>query len=262
VSAGSASAGAASGETASGPTAAEVRERFIARRGFWSEIWDPVAAYDPGFVAGYLELSTVVTDKGNLDPLLRELLAIANDSVATHQYEAGLRIHIRGARRLGATPAQIVAVLELATTIGVQAALLGNRVLAEVREVDSRAPADAAALADEFRGVHGYWSEHWQRLLDQDPEYFTAYLALTRDWSARREIAPKDRELILTGINVATTHLHADAARAHVSAALDHGASVEEVIAIFECASGLGVHSVTFGAEILADELRLEDGDS
>ncbi|MDX6700081.1 MAG: hypothetical protein QOF26_307, partial [Baekduia sp.] len=60
-------------------------------------------------------------ETGTLDPKLREMVYIAFDTAATHMYGPGLRQHIRNAIGYGATGAELMEVIELATGIGVEA---------------------------------------------------------------------------------------------------------------------------------------------
>jgi alkylhydroperoxidase/carboxymuconolactone decarboxylase family protein YurZ len=60
---------------------------------------------------------------------LVELLSIAFDASYTHMYAPGTRRHIRAALQLGATPEEIMEVLELCVVQGVQACNLGVPIL-------------------------------------------------------------------------------------------------------------------------------------
>lgn len=73
------------------------------------------------------------------------------------------------------------------------------------------------------------------------------------------ERAPLDGaviELIGVAVNAAATHLHADATRAHVQAALDAGATPAEVAEVLQLVSVLGIHAATLGMPILRDAVQ------
>jgi alkylhydroperoxidase/carboxymuconolactone decarboxylase family protein YurZ len=95
-----------------------LREEFTASRGYWSEIWDGLLAIDPRYFGAYSKFSAHPWQKGTLPPRLKELVYIAFDATAKHLYSPGLRIHMRNALAHGATPAQIVNVLTLLSTLG------------------------------------------------------------------------------------------------------------------------------------------------
>jgi alkylhydroperoxidase/carboxymuconolactone decarboxylase family protein YurZ len=71
-------------------------------------------------------------------------------------------------------------------------------------------------------------------------------------------ITQKERHLIYLGIDIAVTHLDIAGSRHHIRAALDAGVSPEELIEVIELVSLLGIHAVTSGVTILAEELENE----
>jgi alkylhydroperoxidase/carboxymuconolactone decarboxylase family protein YurZ len=114
-----------------------LKQRFIEVRGYWSEAWDELIAYDPDYFAAYLDLSTP-RPSGRLDARTRELICIAIDVATTHLYRPGARIHIRRALELGVSPEEIVEVFEVASLIGVHAVTEG--VLLLRKELDAARP--------------------------------------------------------------------------------------------------------------------------
>jgi len=110
-----------------------LREDFTRRRGYWNQTWDELLQLAPDFFASYTDLSSVPWDEGHLPPLTKELLYIAFDTSATHLYAVGLRLHIENAFELGATAAQIVEVMKIASLIGLRAAGEGASALERQR---------------------------------------------------------------------------------------------------------------------------------
>jgi AhpD family alkylhydroperoxidase len=97
----------------------QLKAEFVEKRGYWNEFWDGVLRLDPQFFAAYSALSAHPWETGTLEPKVRELIYTAFDASATHLYEPGLRQHIRNALASGATGAELMEVLELASGIGV-----------------------------------------------------------------------------------------------------------------------------------------------
>lgn len=64
----------------------------------------------------------------------------------------------------------------------------------------------------------------------------------------------KFAELVAVAINVACTNLNRDGTRRHIRAALDAGASRDEVLTIIKMASVMSIHSCSLGAPILLEE--------
>lgn len=110
-----------------------------------------------------------------------------------------------------------------------------------------------------YQDVHGHWDDVHDELLELDPSYLEKYLELSAAPFEGGALDPKTTRFVALAADCATTHLYEDGIRHHVSAALDDGASAEEILEVFELASVLGVHSVTYGGPLLIDELGLPD---
>lgn len=99
--------------------------------GGWNKAWDEAAALDPEWLEKFLDAATLPVRKGVLDPRTYELIAIAVDASCTHLYAPGTRRHIAKALDLGATPEEIMAVLQCVTALGIHSVALGAPMLAE-----------------------------------------------------------------------------------------------------------------------------------
>jgi len=64
-------------------------------------------------------------------------------------------------------------------------------------------------------------------------------------------------ELIGVALNAACTNLNADGTRRHIRAALDAGATREEITLVLKCASVMAIHSCSHGAPILLEEAAI-----
>jgi alkylhydroperoxidase/carboxymuconolactone decarboxylase family protein YurZ len=108
--------------------------------GQWNTAWDEASAFDAEWMEKFLDAATLPVRNGVLDPKTYELIAIAVDASCTHLYAPGTRRHIAKALDLGATPAQIMAVLQCVAALGIHSVALG-----------------APMLMDELkrRGLHG-----------------------------------------------------------------------------------------------------------
>jgi alkylhydroperoxidase/carboxymuconolactone decarboxylase family protein YurZ len=110
---------------------AELKERFISVRGYWSDLWNGILRLDADFFEAYLEFSAVPWKSGPLEPKVKELVYIAIDASTTHLFEPGTRIHIRNALGYGATAAEIMEVFELTSLLGLDTLTAGVPALAE-----------------------------------------------------------------------------------------------------------------------------------
>ena len=99
--------------------------------GGWNKAWDEVAAFDAEWMEKFLDMGTLPLRKGVLDPKTYEFLAIAVDASCTHLYSPGVRRHIGKALDLGATPEEIMAVLQAVAVLGIHSVALGAPILAD-----------------------------------------------------------------------------------------------------------------------------------
>lgn len=94
--------------------------------GTWNHAWDQAAAFDPEWVEKFLDMGIHPIRKGIIDPKTYEFLAIAVDASCTHMYSPGVKRHIARALDLGATPEEIMAVLQLVAVLGIHSVALGT----------------------------------------------------------------------------------------------------------------------------------------
>ena len=117
-----------------GPEALDARrqalkQQFVDEQGYWDTSWDGLLELDPELFEAYTEFSSIPWRNGVLEPKVKELVLCALDAAATHLYAPGIKIHMRNARRLGATAEEIMEVLEIASVIGIHGALMGAPML-------------------------------------------------------------------------------------------------------------------------------------
>jgi alkylhydroperoxidase/carboxymuconolactone decarboxylase family protein YurZ len=108
---------------------------FTKTRGYWHSFWDEMLELDPEMFAAYTEFSSVPWRTGTLEPKVKEFIYIAFDTAATHLYVKGLRLHIENAIGYGATPKEILEVMEIASVLGIHGVLAAAPILlAEVAD--------------------------------------------------------------------------------------------------------------------------------
>jgi len=112
-----------------GPGYESAKQDFIEARGFWNPDRDSIARRLPEYFTALTRISTVSWTDGTLSAKEREFMCIAVDCAVTHNYEPGLRLHIRNALGHGATREEILEVFQLAALIGLEGYVLGARTL-------------------------------------------------------------------------------------------------------------------------------------
>lgn len=103
---------------------------------------------------------------------------------------------------------------------------------------------------------NGPWDSVLRQLREWDPEWAEACVKMTTNpW--RSGILPrKTVELIGVALNAACTNLNPDGTRRHIRAALEAGASREEILMVLKMASVMAIHSCSLGAPILLEEAK------
>ena len=99
--------------------------------GQWNTAWDPFYELSPGWTDKFFAFGASVYKSGLFTPRFVELMSIALDASITHMYAPGIRRHIKGALKAGATAEEIMTVLHLCVSMGVQTCALGVPILAE-----------------------------------------------------------------------------------------------------------------------------------
>ena len=112
--------------------------------GHWNAAWDAFAELDPAWTEKFLAMGITPMVSGVLEPKVIEFLAIAIDASCTHLYAPGVRRHIRMALELGATQAEILAVLQAVSVLGIHSMSLGAPILVEELARQQAAAGDAA----------------------------------------------------------------------------------------------------------------------
>jgi alkylhydroperoxidase/carboxymuconolactone decarboxylase family protein YurZ len=239
----------------------EIKDEFIRVRGAWGDSWEAVLQLDPEFLLTYLNFSAVPWRKNHLPDKVKEFIYITIDANATHMYLPGVRQHIKAALDLGATPQEIMEVLELSATLGIHAMNIGVPILVQVL-TEKGLRTGPAPLTDyqeelkaDFTKARGYWHTFWDEMLELDPELFGAYSEFSAYPWRHGTLEPKLKELIYIAFDTAATHLYVPGLKLHIENAVGYGATAQEILEVMEIASVLGIHAVTAAAPILAEEL-------
>jgi alkylhydroperoxidase/carboxymuconolactone decarboxylase family protein YurZ len=94
------------------------------------------------------------------------------------------------------------------------------------------------------------------KLQEWDPVWAESYLKMiTNPWK-NGVLDVKTIELICIGLNAACTNLQPDGTRRHIRAALEVGATRDEILMILKMASVMSIHSCSLGAPILLEEAK------
>jgi alkylhydroperoxidase/carboxymuconolactone decarboxylase family protein YurZ len=115
---------------------------------------------------------------------------------------------------------------------------------------------DLQALRERFLETHGYWSPAWQHMLEMDPTFFSAYLALADAPVRSGALEPKVRALLMVAVNASTMLRYRPGIRTHVKNAIALGATAEEIMEVLQIISVVGIHSCEVAIPIMLEELE------
>ena len=102
----------------------------------------------------------------------------------------------------------------------------------------------------------GPWDQAFDSLSEWDPKWAEACFRMsTNPWTSG-VLPPKFVELVGLGLNAACTNLNPDGTRRHIRAALEAGATSDEILFVLKCASVMSIHSCSLGAPILLEEAK------
>jgi alkylhydroperoxidase/carboxymuconolactone decarboxylase family protein YurZ len=102
----------------------------------------------------------------------------------------------------------------------------------------------------------GPWDAALETLREWDPQWAETCVKMSMNPWSSGVLSRKLVELIGVGLNAACTNLNPDGTRRHIRAALDAGASRDEILMVLKMASLLSIHSCSLGAPILLEEAK------
>ena len=115
-------------------------------------------------------------------------------------------------------------------------------------------PTTTTPLCDRLRET-GEWNPNWEPFYQLDPAWTEAFMAMGLKPMLSGVLEPKVIEFIAIAVDASCTHMYGPGVRRHIRKALDLGATKEEITAVLQCVSVLGIHTMSLGAPILHEEL-------
>jgi alkylhydroperoxidase/carboxymuconolactone decarboxylase family protein YurZ len=241
------------------PRRAELRQRFEARRGYWTAWLDELLHHSPDFFEAFLGFTSAPWNTQALTPRVKELVYIAIDAAITHLYQPGLRKHMGDAMGHGATPADIVETLQLASCIGLLSTTTGAPFLLEALQARGQAPAELTpaqtAQRERFEQATGHWDAGLDALLRLDADAFAHHAGYIAAAWQTKSLDPVTRELLSLAVHASSTLLHQPGIRLHLARALDAGATRAQVMEVLQLTSVLGIHTCSVAMPMLGEAL-------
>lgn len=114
---------------------------------------------------------------------------------------------------------------------------------------------DKTSVLDQ-RHALGPWDPPLALLRRWDPAWAETCVQMTTNPWTTGVLPRKFIELVAVGLNAACTNLNPDGTRRHIRAALEAGATRDEILFILKAASVMSIHSCSLGAPILLEEAK------
>lgn len=116
--------------------------------------------------------------------------------------------------------------------------------------------ARQAEIKDRFVRVRDTWGPSWEAMLRLDAEFLAAYLEFSAVPVRKQHLDPVVREFVYIAADAAATHMFTPGTRAHMRAALELGATKQQLMEVLELTSTLGIHAANIGVPLLLEVME------
>ena len=115
-------------------------------------------------------------------------------------------------------------------------------------------PASPTPICDAMR-AGGQWNQDWDPMAQLDAAWTEKFMAMVSAPLNSGVIDPKTFELLAIAVDASVTHMFGPGVRRHIRRALALGVTPEEITAVLQLTSTLGLHTMSLGAPILVEEI-------
>jgi len=109
-------------------------------------------------------------------------------------------------------------------------------------------------LCDELKATD-HWNPNWDPFYELDPTWTEKFMAMGVSPMLAGVLDARTIEFIAIAVDASCTHMYAPGVRRHIRKALELGATKEEITAVLQLTSVLGIHTMSLGAPILQEEM-------
>lgn len=231
---------------------AQIKQFFIAQRGYWRPWTETMLQACPGFVQHYARYAGYPARTGPLTERLVELIYVGLDASSSHLFESGLTTHMKRAFEVGATQADIFDVLHLVAVQGIAGVCQAADILAELAGPAELAAVDEKLQAriDRLGAAHALALSAVARL---DPGYVDVLLDFVEQGRPGAGLTPAERSLVQLALHACFTAFNSGAVRQIVATALSQGLSRAELLQAIQLGAHLAVHGTALGAHVFRE---------
>jgi len=194
----------------------------------------------------------------------RALVEMALAALVTEIDSRALEGAARSAAAARATEAEVVAVLEIVSVVGLHSCSVGIPVLVE--ELRRRGEWDGSALTGRTAEVARRFESSgprprpiagmYEEILRLDCDYFELFTDFIDVPWRNPALDPRLGQLVCIAIDTACTHLYVDGLHRHVREALHLGVSREEILEVIQLASVTGLKTLDVALPIVRAVFR------
>src|SRR4249920_4103093 len=112
----------------------------------------------------------------------------------------------------------------------------------------------ATPYCDRLRQI-GEWNPNWEPFYELDPVWTEKFMSMALAPMISGVLDAKTIEFLAIAVDASCTHMYGPGVRRHIRKALKLGATQEEITAVLQLTSVLGIHTMSLGAPILQEEL-------
>ena len=109
-------------------------------------------------------------------------------------------------------------------------------------------------VCDRMRST-GNWNPDWDAFATLDAQWTEKFIAMGVAPMVSGVLDAKTVEFLAIAVDASCTHMYGPGVRRHIRKALELGATKEEINAVLQCVSVLGIHTMSLGAPILLEEI-------
>lgn len=228
-----------------------LKETVQRRRGYWHAFHQGLLDLSPAYLQAYLDFHEPPFTAGRLGEKLCEFIYIAVDAAVSHLFTAGVEMHIKKVLSLGASPAEVMEVIQLAMMAAHSSHTAGLPILAEELERaglfsnQRLRPLSASErqIKERYIEATGSWPEGGDELFRFAPGFVEGFLAYGEIPFRAGPLPIKSKELILIAVYASPVAPQLQPLRLHIRRALEVGASPQEISDALQLSSGIAIHT-------------------
>ena len=227
---------------------AQIKQDFIARRGYWRPWVETLLQASPQFVAQYARYAGYPAQNGPLSERMVELVYVALDASSTHMFEAGLVTHMQRALEVGASAADIFDVLHLVAVQGLVCVGAAAEILQELAPDPVPADAESASLQPRLDAALMAHGLALQAVAQMDSGYAQVLLDFAEHGAQPQGLNAAERCLVQISMHACFTAFQPQTLRNLMDSALQLGCSKAEILQVIQLSAHLAVHGTALGA--------------